>query len=477
MNRRRNRNNKDNFRKNKQKQNESENIERRINIIKEILQKYGITEKNMKPDEIKKDFYSPKNIYVIEIQNIFKDLKKTEIGYIINLFYFAKENNIENIINVLDTINTILCHYEYYQRKNPRIKYNNSHFDNYLLKRYDCAYIFTNYLIDIQCRELKIDNKLFFNYFPVKCPFVHLETVERDECPYAHKKIEELYHPFVYKKFKCPKENCKDENCSFYHVNENDEPIDRETEVDFYSDEIMHLQELLSSLKLNKEDAKKNEKLEIYVEKKADFIPSEFNPKTYKIYPCPLGSICKLEKRQCLNYHDIGDKRRNPKYYKAVLCPNLYEKNKRKKNAKCKNNDKCEYSHNFYEYYYHPDKFRTVKCPQEKNNEDCNSRLICPYTHKDESDLGKGDEERMILNKELMTKYYKIMLERYEDSIDKQRAKYEEIESKYCCYICGKRNTNALNEEDFFLIDPEEHKIICEDCAEEKEIKPKQVSW
>ena len=69
------------------------------------------------------------------------------------------------------------------------------------------------------------------------------------------------------------------------------------------------------------------------------------------------------------------------------------------------------------------------------------------------------------------------MLERYEDSIDKQRTKYEEIESKYCCYICGKRNTNALNEEDFFLIDPKEHKIICEDCAEEKEIKPKQVSW
>ncbi len=139
-----------------------------------------------------------------------------------------------------------------------------------------------------------------------------------------------------------------------------------ETEVDFYSDEIMHLQEILSSLKLNKEDAKKNQKLEIYIEKKADFIPSEFNPKTYKIYKCPLGSLCKLDKKQCLNYHGNGDKRRNPKYYKAILCPNLYEKNKRKENAKCKYGEKCNNAHNFYEYYYHPDKFRTVKCPQEK---------------------------------------------------------------------------------------------------------------
>ena len=465
---------KENSTENKEEE-ERINNERRIEIIKEIMKKY-ITEKNISINNIKSELYNKNNIYVCECQKIFKDLKSSEIGYILNFYYFARENSVESIINSLDTINTILSHYEYYKRRKPYIKYNNSHFDNYLQKRYDCAYIFTTYITDRQCRELKIDNRLFFNYFPVKCQFDHHDVEKKEKCPYSHNIIEELYHPFIYKKFKCQKD-CKDENCSFYHVNEKGEPIDMETEVDFYSDEIMHLQEILSSLKLNKEDAKKNKKLEIYIEKKADFIPSEFNPKTYKIYKCPLGSLCKLDKKKCLNYHGNGDKRRNPKYYKAILCPNLYEKNKRKENAKCKYGEKCNNAHNFYEYYYHPDKFRTVKCPQEKKNGDCDNRLLCPYYHKNESDCGKDDEEEMILNLELVKKYYQIMFDRYEESIDKQKMKYAEIEKKYCCYLCGERSTNVLNEEEPFLIDPEEHKIICEECAKKGKIKTIEVSW
>ena len=113
-----------------------------------------------------------------------------------------------------------------------------------------------------------------------------------------------------------------------------------ETEVDFDSYEIINLQNVLSSLKLSKEDIKNNEKLEIMLQKKAkdtgDFIPMEFNPLTYKIYKCPLGLICKLDKKLCLNYHNKTDKRRNPKFHKATLCPSLYEKNKKLKNGKCK---------------------------------------------------------------------------------------------------------------------------------------------
>ena len=36
---------------------------------------------------------------------------------------------------------------------------------------------------------------------------------------------------------------------------------------------------------------------------KNDFIPTEFNPLTYKMYRCPLGPICKLDRKFCLNYH------------------------------------------------------------------------------------------------------------------------------------------------------------------------------
>ena len=107
-----------------------------------------------------------------------------------------------------------------------------------------------------------------------------------------------------------------------------------EIEVDFDSNEIINLQEVLSSLRLSKEDIKNNEKLELLLQKKVkdtgDFIPKEFNPLTYKIYKCPLGSICKLDQKLCLNYHNSTERKRNPKYYKAFLCPNLYEKNKKK---------------------------------------------------------------------------------------------------------------------------------------------------
>ena len=463
---------------NNYKEREEENNERRLNIINEIIKKFKIAEKKIKPEDINIKFFEEKKICINECKKIFKHLNEAEIKYILYFFHFIKDNNVEYIINFLDTINTILYHYEYYKWKNPKIKYNNNHFDNYLLNRYDCAYFFTNYLIDRECRELKIDNKLYFNYFPVKCPNKnHKDIYGKNECPYAHNIIEEFYHPFVYKKFKCPR-NCNEENCSYYHVNEKDEPIDMETEVDFDSNEIMNLKEVLSSLKINKEDIKKNEKL-ILLQKNSDrndFIPSEFNPKTYKIYKCPLGQLCKLDKKLCLNYHDNGDKRRNPNIYKAFLCPNLYEKNKRIKNGKCNNGENCNNAHNLFEYYYHPDKFRTVKCIQEKGGNSCEIKIICPYLHKGDSDYGKGEEERMILDEDLVVRYYKNMIDIYEISLDKEREKLDKIEAKYFCYLCGKRNTNALNEE-YFLIDPKENKIICSECAEKKKIKTKEVSW
>ena len=373
------------------------------------------------------------------------------------------------------------------KRKNPKIKYNNSHFDNYLLKRYECIYIFTEYLSNKGCRELKIDNKLYFNYIPIKCIMKkHKNLTEKNEvdqkeiegCPFAHNKVEEMYHPFVYKKFKCFKKTCKFENCPLYH--EKNEIM--ETEVDFDSNEIINLQTVLSSLRLNKEDIKNNEKLKLYLLKKSkdtgDFIPSEFHPLTYKIYKCPLGPICKLDKKLCLNYHGTNDKRRNPKFHKATLCPNLYEKNKRIKDAKCENGDDCEYSHNLYEYYYHPDKFRTIKCPQEKKEgQYCKERLICPYLHKTDSDCGK-DGVKMILDEKLITNYYRSLIFSYEKSIDDEKAKLKEIEKKFVCHKCGEKNTNILNNNnESFFVDKKENKIVCSECARQYNIVYDEVGW
>jgi hypothetical protein len=462
----------------------------RLSVIDEIFDKFGILFSKKKYYDIPSDFSEEKRLCIKEINKIFDELKIPEIEYILYSFNFAKDKSVKNLINFLDTMNSILSHFEYYQRKNPKIKYNNAHFDNYLLKRYECADIFTNYIIDRGCRELKIDNKLFFNYIPIKCNMkkhldaelkAKLDSREVEGCPFCHKNMEATFHPFVYKKFKCFKKKCDDVNCVLYHVDENnnDNPIDMETEVDFDSDEIINLSKVLSTLRMSPEDIKNDEHLGLFLQKKAretgDYIPSEFNPSTYKIFKCPLGPICKLDKKLCLNYHGDGDRRRNPDFYKAILCPNLFQNNKKIKNAKCKLGDDCDCAHNLYEYYYHPNKFRTVPCPQEKKNQLCKERLICPYVHKTDYDCGK-DGKRMTLDKELISDYYKSLMVKYEKSIDKEIKKLRKIEEKYYCYVCGGPNTCVLNKPDF-LVDPKESKIICEDCAEKKRIKGYTIAW
>ena len=455
--------------------------ENRLSIINDIFSKFTILFSTSNYKDIPPNFQKDKKICINEIKKTFPDLNISEINYILFSFTFAKDKSAKNIINFLDTINTILIHWEYYKERKTKIKYNNSHFDNYLIKRYECSDIFTSFITDRGGRELKIDNKLYFNYIPIKClvrrhtkisEISKADQVELDGCPFAHNSIEEHYHPFVYKKFKCFKKQCKDTNCFLYHEDENETPIDMETEVDFDSEEIISLQTVLSSLGLNKEDIQKNQKLKIYLEKKAkdtgDFIPSEFNPLTYKIYKCPLGPVCKLDKKLCLNHHGNADRRRNPNFYKAVLCPNLYEKNKRKKDAKCGLGDDCDYAHNLYEYYYHPDKFRTIPCTQEKKNKYCKERLICPYLHETDTDCGK-DGVKIILDEKLVTDYYKSLIVSYEKAIDQENAKLNEIEKKYVCYICGERRTNALNSTDFY-VDTEEHKIVCLECVKKKHI-------
>ena len=458
----------------------------RLLIIKDIFKNFTLLFSEKNYDDIPPNFQKDKKICIDEIKKVYNDLTLGEINYILFSFNYAKDRSVKNIINFLDTLNTIFSHYEYYRTKNHNIKYNNNHFDNYLLKRYECADIFTNFFLDRNCRELKIDNKLFFNYIPIKCILKkHIDSVEKnktnqweiEECSFAHNKVEQLYHPFVYKKFKCFKRKCDDKNCVLYHENEDGISTDFETEVDFDSNEIINLQTVLSSLNLSKEGIKQNEKLEIFLQKKAkdtgDFIPTEFNPLTYKIFKCPLGPICKLEKKLCLNYHGNSDKRRNPKYYKAELCPNLYEKNKRIKDAKCKLGDDCDCAHNLFEYYYHPDKFRTIKCPQEKKSRFCKERLICPYLHETDSDCGK-DGVRMILDEKLITDYYRSLMATFEKSIDNETDKLKEIKNKYCCYLCQE---NCALEDSQILVDQKEHKIVCSSCAEKNNIDYIGIGW
>ena len=454
--------------------------ESRLDVIDEILERFDVL--TIKRDEDKDNISKMEKRNEIEIEQIkdyFTDLNAYEIAYILYLVSLSDERKVEYIINILDTFNSILSHYEYYKKKNPKIKYNNSHFDNYLLKRYECSYIFTTFLSEsnLECRELKIDNKLYFNYIPLECKQPHnIDNPEsKQNCGFAHNELELNFHPFVYKKFKCKKKDCKkDYSCYNYHINNDGEPIDMETEVDFDSNEINELKEILSKFAKKEKDNNNKEK-KSKPKEKSDFIPTEFNPATYKMYRCPLGSICKLDNKLCLNYHSEKDRRRNPELYEAELCPNLFEKNKRKKNGKCDLGDECNKAHNLFEYFYHPKKFRTKKCPNEdlkqKEKKFCFDRLICPYYHESDTDCGE-DGEKMVLDPELISNYYKSLMVSYEKSIDGEMSKLKEIKKRYVCYKCG--TVNALDHNSFY-VDINEKKIICEKCGKNHEIK--EISW
>ena len=464
----------------KKSEHEDENdIKNRISIIKEILKRFKvINDIKDYDDKYISKLEKEKESEIEVIKKCFEDLNTNEIAYILYLFNLSDEKKSEIIINFFDTMNSILSHYKYYQRKNPKIKYNNSHFDNYLLKRYECSYMFTTYLSDLDCRELKIDNKLYFNYIPIKCLDNHQsETAKKETCGFAHNKIELQFHPFVYKKFKCVFPDCKkDCYCYYYHTNNDGETLDMETEVDFDSKEIINLIEVLASLKLDKKDnEKKSNYLNNKSKEKSDFIPTEFNPETYKRYKCPLGTICKLDNKLCLNYHNEKDRRRNPDIYEAKLCPNLFENNKRIKNAECEKGDDCNYAHNLFEYFYHPDKFRKLKCKQENQEKGnyCKERLICPYHHESDSDCGENGK-KMILDPKLISDYYRSLMVTYEKSIDSENKKLEEIKKSYVCYKCG--IDNALNHKSF-LYDVKEKKIICEECSKEYHIKTQEIFW
>ena len=454
-------------------ENDEKEILSRIRVIDEIFARFKITIPPKEYDEENISLYGKKREFEIQdIKDCFKELRSNEIAYILYLFSISNERkNYNVIINFFDTMNSILSHFEYYKIKNPNIKYNNSHFDNYLLKRYECSYIFTTYFSETDCRELKIDNKLYFNYFPIICTLKHENQNEKEECSFAHNEIELKFHPFVYKKFKCHIQDCKkDSYCHLYHIDNDGEPIDMETEVDFDSAEISNI---LNVLKYNNKESQINS-LKKQKEKK-DFIPTEFNPFTYKRYKCPLGPVCKLDNKLCLNYHNEKDRRRNPDLYKPELCSNLYKNKKRIKGGKCDFGDDCDKAHNLFEYFYHPGKFRSLKCKQEDNAKGkfCKERLICPYYHESDSDCGENGE-KMKLDPDLISDYYKSLMVTYEKSIDYEIKKLNEIKRRYVCYKCG--FANALDK-DSFLVDIKEKKIICDSCKKKHKIDTIELSW
>ena len=113
--------------------------------------------------------------------------------------------------------------------------------------------------------------------------------------------------------------------------------------------------------------------------------------------------------------------------------------------------------------------------PTRKKEKFCKDRLICPYNHESDEDCGK-EGKKIVLDKKLITDYYKSLMVNYERSIDNENNKLKEIEKKYLCYICGEKHANALNI-GVFYVDINKNKIVCIKCAKKNHIKTIEVRW
>ncbi|MCQ2819619.1 MAG: hypothetical protein MJ252_20335 [archaeon] len=453
---------------------------------------------------------------IISIFNIVNSVLQ-HLGYFFFLNERSKEQNLgDSLINLRD--------------------YNNTHFESFLIKNSQYEYFFIDYLIyhpnpideftikdkiyknmkgnekmemmekirqrkiEIQnkfCefvnkgqrRELKLDVKMFWNYICYMCPILEKnenkkETPENGEiidphhkcgfafnCPFAHNENELMFHPICYKKLRCPHINeCKAngknalKSCPYYHS------------LDELKNNFVNFEE--EQFALNLKDLFKRKLFSF----NSTLLPTEFNIDTYKMNPCPLGSLCKLDEKECLNYHSEQDKRRPYILYEAKKCPEAFSKNPL---CKCLDGDKCNKCHNIYEYFYHPDIFRKkTKCPGEIKEGFCKYYLVCPFIHKEDKILNKfdlkDDEEKsvddledetpgltekynfltkeVIVNKNLVEGYYKT---KFNKCKAEQDLEIKDINDQMQSFICPKcLAINMLNERSFALIDNKGKKNI-----------------
>ena len=427
--------------------------------------------------KVTKDFYNQYSAIIEIIDPYFKNLRKDELIYLFYAFIIQNSKTIEYFLNICDIMNKIIKHFFYFRKLDYRgyiqtRTYKNTYFQQYLIKRSKFEKIFNPEKPIFKNRKLDIDDSTYFLYFPMKCLYVEqkLEDCLYDDlCPFAHCDDEINYHPLIYKKIACIYKNIEDcekkEKCHFYH--ENSEKM--ESEIDFTDDNIISLISKIQDIyeKTSNEQKYINEEI-----RNEYFIPSEFNPITYKTHKCPLNLLCKLPVNQCLNYHDNKNDRRRPfQTYNAEFCENIFNLKTKKiiKGKTCPNNDDCKKCHNKFEIMYHPDQFRKHKCPLILKGKSCQNRLICPFTHDDEIEESFNETEiknktMIISNAKIVQNYYKKLMNDYYKAAKEYKNKLNDCYQLHKCPICHKHI--MIKEKSYNICD--NGLVCCDECAKEK---------
>jgi hypothetical protein len=165
--------------------------------------------------------------------------------------------------------------------------------------------------------------KDYFNYVPIKCPYLTHTTAD-DFCPFAHNKYEIDYHPLIFKTLICKKTTClvKSEKYLFFcpqgHQNDLRHVYNSKNPIIIKLIQICLKENLFT---FNKYSCQRE--LEFLFA--SQVLCSEFNPSTYKTKACPLGEFCRLDPKLCLNYHNDKERRRDPnRNYDNKNCPEIF---------------------------------------------------------------------------------------------------------------------------------------------------------
>ena len=432
------------------------------------------------------------------VQNVFPEINPISCAFILNKVKKYEDFDMIEFINLFHICNSVLDHYKHFSclklETIVQRYYTNTFFENLLSKKEKDTYYYCEYEIPIKeyndsfikdnkRRQLDIDNNEYFSYTSYLCGLIrnNKECDFKADCPFAHNQNEIQYHPLFFKKFKC-RNNHKELHCPYYH-NEEERDISIELNGQNVISIITELKKVVQPDEYNKYNQDEDKKRRPCIID--EILPTEFNVETYKMCKCPLGDLCKLEQKLCLNYHNDEDRRRHPFLYSEKPCSNLLTKGSFNKNKKCKNGDNCPYSHNQYEYLYHPKNFRKQKCPMEREEGDCLYRLCCPFKHEDDKENLKWEgidfkdsvfhEENIdknaviICNADLIREYY---LDKIEDYKNKQEGKLKQLRTIIDKHLCPSCKKNCMLKEKEYSVHMNGSRILeimCISCRQKIE--------
>ena len=271
------------------------------------------------------------------------------------------------------------------------------------------------------------------------------ESEKYNNCPYYHNDYEYGFHQLIYKTKYCRNDNCQNNKCIYAHSIKRDlrsiyavskieiNNIIRVFQINdlFYSNEIMFC--------------------------KVDFVPSEFNLKTYKTLECPYGEKCLLDMKLCFNYHNYIDRRR-PDYEKITskICDYAFEEGLFINPENCPRGDKCENIHSVAEFCYYPKHFKRQFCKDEKDQV-CKYKKVCPYRHRSNNDKSN--------NYELYQDSLKLLMDELDEKINSLEKILNSSEKKLRPHSCMK--CFNLIDDNYNVLAKCKH-FFCEQCLDEQ---------